>query len=126
MDLLPLTIWLGLILFSCRMLIPTIWEIRSRSPRCRAQQLSLLRRGLIANGLKQEQFRRAGIGDQFVLKGITFKIGPSAHDNTLATGADGGPAASFFITFMFVPELKKSVRVLASGYPITWRTRAMN
>jgi L-ascorbate metabolism protein UlaG (beta-lactamase superfamily) len=58
-----------------------------------------LGRWLIANGLKQEQFRRAGIGDQFVLKGITFKIAPSAHDNTLATGADGGPAASFFITF---------------------------
>ena len=58
-----------------------------------------LGRWLIGNGLKQEQFRRAGIGDQFVLKGITFKIGPSAHDNTLPTGADGGPAASFFITF---------------------------
>ena len=58
-----------------------------------------LGRWLIGNGLKQEQFRRAGIGDRFVLKGITFKIGPSAHDNTLATGADGGPAASFFITF---------------------------
>lgn len=58
-----------------------------------------LGRWLIGNGLKQEQFRRAGIGDKFVLKGITFKIGPSAHDNTLPTGADGGPAASFFITF---------------------------
>jgi L-ascorbate metabolism protein UlaG (beta-lactamase superfamily) len=54
---------------------------------------------LIEKGLKQDQFRRAGIGDRFVLKGITFKIAPSAHDNTLATGADGGPAASFFITF---------------------------
>jgi len=58
-----------------------------------------LGRWLIGNGLKQEQFRRAGIGDQFVLKGITFKIAPSGHDNTLATGADGGPAASFFVTF---------------------------
>jgi len=58
-----------------------------------------LGRWLIEKGLKQDQFRRAGIGDQFVLKGITFKIAPSAHDNTLATGADGGPAASFFITF---------------------------
>ena len=58
-----------------------------------------LGRWLIGNGLKQEQFKRAGIGDQFVLKGIKFKIGPSAHDNTLPTGADGGPAASFFITF---------------------------
>jgi L-ascorbate metabolism protein UlaG (beta-lactamase superfamily) len=58
-----------------------------------------LGRWLIEKGLKQEQFRRAGIGDRFVLKGLTFKIAPSAHDNTLATGADGGPAASFFITF---------------------------
>ena len=54
---------------------------------------------LMEKGLKKEQFRRAGIGDRFVLKGITFKIGPSAHDNTLPTGVDGGPAASFFITF---------------------------
>jgi L-ascorbate metabolism protein UlaG (beta-lactamase superfamily) len=58
-----------------------------------------LGRWLIDQGLKQEQFRRAGIGDRFMLKGITFKIGPSAHDNTLPTGADGGPSASFFITF---------------------------
>ncbi len=58
-----------------------------------------LGRWLIDNGLKPAQFRRAGISDQFVLKGITFKIAPSAHDNTLATGADGGPAASFLITF---------------------------
>ena len=54
---------------------------------------------LIEKGLKKEQFRRAGVGDRFVLKGITFKIGPSSHDNTLPTGVDGGPAASFFITF---------------------------
>src|SRR2546423_1470905 len=54
-----------------------------------------LGRWLIAEkGLKQEQFRRAGIGDQFVVKGIKFKIGPSAHDNTLPTGAAGGPTAS--------------------------------
>src|SRR6185503_20057183 len=58
-----------------------------------------LGRWLIDKGLKQDEFRRAGVGDRFVLKGITFKIGPSAHDNTLPTGADGGPAASFFITF---------------------------
>lgn len=58
-----------------------------------------LGRWLIDKGLKQEQFRRAGIGDQFVLKGITFKIAPSGHDNTLPTGADGGPAAAYFITF---------------------------
>ena len=56
-------------------------------------------RWLIDQGLKPEQFRRAGIGDRFQLKGLTFKIGPSAHDNTMANGADGGPAASFFVTF---------------------------
>lgn len=54
---------------------------------------------LMGQGLKKDQFRRAGVGDRFVMKGITFKIGPSSHDNTLVTGADGGPAASFFITF---------------------------
>jgi hypothetical protein len=58
-----------------------------------------LGRWLIDNGLAQSQFRRAGIGDLFTLKNLRFKIGPSAHDNTLATGADGGPAASFFVTF---------------------------
>jgi L-ascorbate metabolism protein UlaG (beta-lactamase superfamily) len=58
-----------------------------------------LGRWLISKGLKQEQYHRAGVGDQFALKDVTFKIGPSAHDNTLATGADGGPAASFFVTF---------------------------
>jgi hypothetical protein len=35
----------------------------------------------------------------FTLKGITFKIAPSSHDNTLANGTDGGPAAAFFVTF---------------------------
>lgn len=54
---------------------------------------------LMGQGLKKEQFRRAGISDRFVLKGITFKIAPSSHDNTLVTGADGGPAAAFFVTF---------------------------
>lgn len=58
-----------------------------------------LGRWLIDKGLKKEQFKRAGIGDRFVMKGITFKIGPNAHNNTLANGTDGGPAASFFITF---------------------------
>jgi L-ascorbate metabolism protein UlaG (beta-lactamase superfamily) len=58
-----------------------------------------LGRWLIDKGLKREQFRRAGVSDRFVLKGLTFKIGPSAHDNTLENGADGGPAASFFVTF---------------------------
>jgi L-ascorbate metabolism protein UlaG (beta-lactamase superfamily) len=54
---------------------------------------------LIENGLDRSQFRRAGVGDRFNLNNLTFKIGPSAHDNTLATGADGGPAVSFFVTF---------------------------
>ena len=54
---------------------------------------------LIEKGLKKEQFRRSGVGDRFDLKGITFKIGPSAHDNTLPTGTDGGPAVSYFISF---------------------------
>jgi L-ascorbate metabolism protein UlaG (beta-lactamase superfamily) len=54
---------------------------------------------LIGQGLKKEQFRRAGVGDMFTLKGITFKIAPSSHDNTLANGADGGPTAAFFVTF---------------------------
>ncbi|MGO4676608.1 MBL fold metallo-hydrolase [Bosea sp. 2YAB26] len=58
-----------------------------------------LGRWLVSNGLKQEQFRRAGIGDRFTLKGITFKIAPSGHDNTLPSGADGGPSVAFFITF---------------------------
>ena len=54
---------------------------------------------LVGQGLKKEQFRRAGVGDLFTLKGIRFKIAPSAHDNTLANGADGGPAAAFLVTF---------------------------
>lgn len=54
---------------------------------------------LIGQGLKKEQFRRAGVGDRFTVKGLTFKIAPSSHDNTLANGADGGPAAAFFVTF---------------------------
>ena len=66
---------------------------------------------LIDKGLKKEQFRRTGVGDQFVVKGITFKIGPNAHDNTLPTGADGGPAASFFVTF---EKDRKSTRLNSS------------
>ena len=58
-----------------------------------------LGRYLIDKGLKQEQFRRAGIGDMFTIKGVRFKIAPSSHDNTLPTGADGGPSAAFFVTF---------------------------
>lgn len=58
-----------------------------------------LGRFLIDKGLKQEQFKRAGIGDLIDVKGLKVKIGPSGHDNTLPTGADGGPAASFFVRF---------------------------
>jgi L-ascorbate metabolism protein UlaG (beta-lactamase superfamily) len=54
---------------------------------------------LIGQGLKKEQFRRGGVGDMFTLKGIRFKLAPSAHDNTLPNGTDGGPSLSFFITF---------------------------
>ena len=59
-----------------------------------------LGRWLIAEkGLKQESFRRAAAGDLVELKGLKFKMGPNQHDNTLPNGADGGPAASFFVTF---------------------------
>jgi L-ascorbate metabolism protein UlaG (beta-lactamase superfamily) len=58
-----------------------------------------LGRWLVDNGLPQSQFRRAGIADLFTLNGLQFKIAPSSHDNTLVTGADGGPAAAFFVTF---------------------------
>jgi L-ascorbate metabolism protein UlaG (beta-lactamase superfamily) len=59
-----------------------------------------LGRWLIAEkGLKQEQFRRAGVGDLFELKGIKFKVAPSDHDNTLPTGAYGGPAAAYIVHF---------------------------
>jgi L-ascorbate metabolism protein UlaG (beta-lactamase superfamily) len=58
-----------------------------------------LGRWLIDNGLDQSKFRRAGVGDLILLNNLRIKIGPSAHDNTLATGADGGPAASFFVRF---------------------------
>jgi L-ascorbate metabolism protein UlaG (beta-lactamase superfamily) len=58
-----------------------------------------LGRWLISQGLDQTQYRRGGVGDLLSLNGLRFKVGPSAHDNTLASGADGGPAASFFITF---------------------------
>ena len=59
-----------------------------------------LGRWLIAEkGLKQESFRRAGIGDLFEQKGLKFRFPPSHHDNTLANGTDGGPAAAFLIFF---------------------------
>ena len=59
-----------------------------------------LGRWLIAEkGLKQESFRRAGIGDLVEQKGLKFRFAPSHHDNTLPNGADGGPAAAFLVTF---------------------------
>jgi L-ascorbate metabolism protein UlaG (beta-lactamase superfamily) len=58
-----------------------------------------LGRWLIDNGLDQGRFRRAGIGDTVLLNNLRIKVGPNAHDNTLANGADGGPAASYFVTF---------------------------
>jgi L-ascorbate metabolism protein UlaG (beta-lactamase superfamily) len=59
-----------------------------------------LGRWLIAErGLKQEQFRRAGIGDLVEQKGLRFRFPPSHHDNTLPNGVDGGPAASFLVFF---------------------------
>ena len=59
-----------------------------------------LGRWLIAEkGLKQESFRRAAAGDLVDLKGLKVKIAPNDHDNTLPNGADGGPAAAFFVTF---------------------------
>ncbi|HEY7061498.1 MAG TPA: MBL fold metallo-hydrolase [Chloroflexota bacterium] len=55
---------------------------------------------LIDNGLNARQFSRTNIGGQsFNLRDTLVKVGPSAHDNTLPNGADGGPAASYFIQF---------------------------
>src|SRR4029078_1122974 len=59
-----------------------------------------LGRWLIAQkGLKQDNFRRAGIGDLREQKRRNFRSPPSHHDNTLPNGADGGPAAAFLVTF---------------------------
>ena len=59
-----------------------------------------LGRWLIAEkGLKQEQFRRAGIGDLIEQKGLRFRFPPGHHDNTLPNGADGGPTASVLVIF---------------------------
>jgi len=59
-----------------------------------------LGRWLIAEkGLKQESFRRAGVGDLFELKGLKFKIAPNDHDNTLPNGAYGGASAAFIVNF---------------------------
>ncbi len=59
-----------------------------------------LGRWLIDNGLDAQQSFRANIaGPSFRLKDTLIKVGPSSHDNTLPNGADGGPAASYFILF---------------------------
>jgi L-ascorbate metabolism protein UlaG (beta-lactamase superfamily) len=55
---------------------------------------------LIDNGLDRQQFFRANIGGGSLrLRDTLIKVGPSAHDNTLPNGADGGPAASYFVNF---------------------------
>jgi L-ascorbate metabolism protein UlaG (beta-lactamase superfamily) len=60
-----------------------------------------LGRWLIDNGLNPGQFVRTniGTGQSFNLRDTLIKVGPSAHDNTLPNGADGGPAASYFVIF---------------------------
>lgn len=74
-------------------------EIAAQAPEAVVLAPGPLGNYLIEKGLKKEQFRRTGVGDRFTLKGITFKIGPSAHDNTMPNGVAGGPAVSFFVTF---------------------------
>src|SRR5262249_9870702 len=55
---------------------------------------------LIENGLPRDQFFRTNIaGGSLTRADTTIKVGPSSHDNTLPNGADGGPAASYFINF---------------------------
>lgn len=55
---------------------------------------------LIDNGLPRDQFFRTNIaGNLLTRNDVTIKVGPSAHDNTLPNGADGGPAASYFVNF---------------------------
>jgi len=55
---------------------------------------------LIDQGLPSSQFNRVNIGGPFfTLRDTRIKPGPSAHDNTLANGQNGGPAASYFINF---------------------------
>ena len=61
---------------------------------------------LIDNGLDPRQFFRANVaGPSFNLRDTLIKIGPNSHDNTLPTGANGGPAASFFIIFANGPTV---------------------
>jgi hypothetical protein len=55
---------------------------------------------LIDNGLEQSKFRRINVGSAGPrISDVLFRFGPSLHDNTLANGTHGGPAASFFLTF---------------------------
>jgi hypothetical protein len=59
-----------------------------------------LGRWLIDNGLDASQFRRVNVGSAGPrIQDVLIRFGTSAHDNTLATGASGGPAASYFLTF---------------------------
>jgi L-ascorbate metabolism protein UlaG (beta-lactamase superfamily) len=61
---------------------------------------------LIENGLDRSQFFRANIGGGlFTMSDVTIKVGPNAHDNTLANGMDGGPAASYFILMDNAPTV---------------------
>ncbi len=61
---------------------------------------------LIDNGLDRSQFFRANIGGGALRQDdVLIKVGPSAHDNTLPTGADGGPAASYFIVMDNAPTV---------------------
>jgi L-ascorbate metabolism protein UlaG (beta-lactamase superfamily) len=60
-----------------------------------------LGRWLVDSGLPANQLRTTniGTGQSVRVRDTTIKVGPSAHDNTLPNGADGGPAASYFILF---------------------------
>lgn len=58
-----------------------------------------LGRWLVDQGLDQRQLVRAAAGDTREVQGIRIKVLPNPHDNTLVTGADGGPAVSYMITF---------------------------
>jgi L-ascorbate metabolism protein UlaG (beta-lactamase superfamily) len=59
-----------------------------------------LGRWLVENGLDQSQMVRAGVGDVRDIQGVRIRVLPNHHDNTIgASGADGGPAVAYMITF---------------------------
>ncbi len=65
-----------------------------------------LGRYLMDNGLDPSQSFRNNISGGLLSRGdVTIKGGPSAHDNTLPNGADGGPAASYFILTRDAPTV---------------------